>query len=351
MKKLALIGCGGIGRYHLGNFLQSKDIVELVGFCDIIPEKAESFVKEAGCGKAFENYIDMYNEVEPDMVFICIPPYAHGDIEFETIRRGIPFFVEKPVALDMDLARRIRDAAEAKNLITASGFQCRYSKLAERNIQFCRENEVVCVMCERTGGVPSAWWWRNKETSGGQVVEQAIHQYDMVRYTLGEPVEVSSFSTRGFVRDVENYNTDDCSVTIVRFENGSLGAFAVGDYAKNGNAADEKIIFKCRDKRAEHRILDSFRIYGEAPKEESDENKGFIIAGDGAVSAGGGCVEYKEDETYGLRCDRTFMEAVISGDPSKIRSPYRDALKSVVFTMAINESMATGKAVRIDLDR
>lgn len=40
MKKLALIGCGGIGGYHLGHFLQFEDI-ELAGFCDIIPERAE----------------------------------------------------------------------------------------------------------------------------------------------------------------------------------------------------------------------------------------------------------------------------------------------------------------------
>ena len=351
MKKLAIIGCGGIGRYHLGHFLQFRDIVDLVGFCDIIPEKAEAFAKEAGCGKAFENYVDMYDEVQPDMVFICVPPYAHGDIEFETIKRGIHFFVEKPLALDMDLARRIRDAAEAKGIITASGFQCRYSNLTEENIKFCRDNEVVCVMCERTGGVPSAWWWRNKELSGGQVAEQAIHQFDLVRYTLGEPVEVSSFSTRGFVRDVENYNTDDCSVTIVRFENGALGAFSIGDYAKNGNSADANIIFKSREKRAEHRILDSFKIFGEAPKEDDNEAKGFVIAGDGAVSAGGGCIEYREEGDKGIRCDRTFIEAVISGDPSKIRSPYRDALKSVVFTMAINESMETGRTIKLDLDK
>lgn len=49
MKKLALIGCGGIGRYHLQHFLQFKDI-QLAGFCDLIPERAESFAAEAGEG-------------------------------------------------------------------------------------------------------------------------------------------------------------------------------------------------------------------------------------------------------------------------------------------------------------
>ena len=116
MKKLAIIGCGGIGSYHLEHFLDYTD-VELAGFCDLIPERAESFAEKAGRGRAFTDYREMYDAVEPDMVFICIPPTCHGEIEFETIRRGIPFFVEKPLALDLDLARRIRDAAEAKGLI------------------------------------------------------------------------------------------------------------------------------------------------------------------------------------------------------------------------------------------
>ena len=100
MKKLAIIGCGGIGRYHLSHFLEFHDI-ELAGFCDVISERAEAFVEKFGSGKAFTDYMEMYDEIKPDMVFICIPPTEHGEIEFETIGRGIPFFVEKPIALKL----------------------------------------------------------------------------------------------------------------------------------------------------------------------------------------------------------------------------------------------------------
>ena len=52
-KRLALIGCGGIGQYHLSHFVQFKDIVDLVGWCDLIPERAEDFKQKAGCGEAY----------------------------------------------------------------------------------------------------------------------------------------------------------------------------------------------------------------------------------------------------------------------------------------------------------
>ena len=350
MKKLALIGCGGIGSYHLSHFVQFKDFVELAGFCDLIPERAEEFVKKAGCGKAYTNYLEMYDEVQPDMVFICIPPYCHGEIEFETIRRGIHFFVEKPLALDLDLARKIRDAAEEKGLITASGFQCRYSNLVEPNVEFCKNNQVVYVDCTRIGGVPGAPWWKVKSESGGQIVEQTIHQFDIIRYVFGEPVEVCTYGTRGFVNEVEGYDTDDCSVTIVKFENGAVGAFSTGDYALSGDSFDSKIIFSTREKRAELKILGTLEIYGDKPKAEEASDGGFVIKGDGALGAAGEKITYHQEGDAGILCDKTFIEAVITGDGSKIRSPYRDAFKSVSFTMACNESMATGKCVKVEME-
>jgi len=351
MKKLAIIGCGGIGSYHLGHFLGFKDIVELAGFCDLIPERAQSFVEKAGCGKAFTNYVEMYDEIQPDMVFICVPPYCHGEIEFETIKRGIHFFVEKPLALDLNLAREIRDAAEAKGLITASGFQCRYSNLVEPNVEFCKNNEIVFIDCTRIGGVPGVFWWRDKDLSGGQAVEQTIHQFDIIRYVFGEPEEVCSYATRGFVKEWDNYNTDDCSVTIVKFKNGTIGTISTGDYATSGNSFDSKIIFSGRDKRAELKILGTFEVFGEAPAAPKEGDGGFVIKGDGALGAASkDTTLYRQDGDAGILCDRTFIEAVISGDGSKIRSSYRDAFKSVSFTMACNESMATGKPVKVELE-
>ncbi|MCI6636509.1 MAG: Gfo/Idh/MocA family oxidoreductase [Eubacteriales bacterium] len=352
MKKLAIIGCGGIGGYHLGHFLQFTDIVELAGFCDLIPERAENFQKKAGTGKAYTDYRVMLDEVKPDMVFVCIPPYCHGQIEFDLIERGIHFFVEKPLALELDLARKIRDAAEAKGLITASGFQCRYSNLVEPNKQFVANNQVVMIECSRIGGVPDQPWWRHKDLSGGQAAEQTIHQFDIIRYMIGDPEEVFSFANRGYISDEEwpGYDTDDLSTTVVKFKNGILATISTGCYATSGNSFDSKITFSTRDKRAELKILDTFKMYGEKPAEPEEGKDGFVIKGDGALSASGDAIVYRQDGDAGILCDRTFIEAVISGDGSKIRSPYADAFKSVSFTLACNESMATGKPVKVELE-
>lgn len=347
MKKLALIGCGGIGGYHLGHILKWQD-VEVAGVCDLIPERAADYAAKSGA-KAFTDITAMYNAVRPDMVFICVPPSQHGAIERETIARGIPFFVEKPMALDLGLAKEINAAVAAKGLITAVGFQCRYSNICEPTLAFARRNEIIFTECARIGSVPGVPWWRVKAQSGGQLVEQTIHQLDIIRYVLGDAVEVFSMAARGFITDMPGYDTDDLSVTVARFANGTLAAISTGCYATAGAAFDSKITFGARDARCDHYIIHKAVIYGEAPA--APEGTGLVVKGDGTLAAGGaeGARVVMDDGTAGDVCDRTFAEAVISGDPTKIRSPYADALKSLAFGLACNASMETGQKVRVEL--
>ncbi len=346
MKKLVMIGCGGIGEYHLGHLTQFKDIVELAGFCDLIPEKALRFCQTAGSGKAYMDFRDMYDEIQPDMVFICVPPYCHGEIEYETISRGINFFIEKPISLDIELSKDIAAKVKEAGLITAAGFQCRYGTIVEPSMKFMRENEVVLVEASRIGGIPDITWWPKKETSGGMLVESTIHQCDIIRYLFDEPELVFSLATNGFVKR-EGYDMDDLTTTVIKFRGGALGVISSGCYATEGASFDSKITFSAKDKRAVHKIISSLEIY---EKEEviTESREGFVVKGDGALSKTSGMTKYMQDGDAGIPCDRTFVEAVISGDGSKIRSPYEDALKSLIFTMACNESMATGLPVKIE---
>ncbi len=349
MQKLAMIGCGGIGSYHLGHFLNFKDI-ELAGFCDLIIERAEGFVKKAGSGKAYSDFIQMYNEVEPDMVFICIPPSCHGFIELETIRRGIPFFVEKPLALDMELANTINDAVAAKGLTTAVGFQCRYDNINEPAIDYIKSNRIVTVAGSRVGGIPGVPWWRIKAQSGGQLVEQTIHQMDILRYFLGEPDRVYSVATRGIITPEKcpNYCTDDLSTTLVVFKSGVTATMMTGCYSENGASWDSKMTFGSISSRMDYRLCSDVRFFGIDKRDVAAEVAG-TISGDGTQrrSESEVGIDVKSSVDFGTICDRTFIDAVLTGDPSKIRSPYSDALKSVAFTLACNRSMETGEVVKL----
>jgi len=349
MKKLAMIGCGGIGGYHLDHFVNFTDI-ELVGFCDLIQDRAESFVQKSGKGKAFTDFRKMYDETKPDMVCIGIPPYKHGEVEFESIERGIHMFVEKPMALDVDLAREIRDKIAAKNLITAVGFQCRYDNINDAAKDYISKNEIVAVQASRVGGVPEVDWWRKTELSGGQLVEQTVHNMDILVYLLGDIDTVYSIPTYGFIKDSEwpGYDTEDLSTTIFKFKSGIAGTMMTGCYSLNGASWDSKFTIGTRTSRLDYSLLSNVTIYGVDEKDMAEEIAG-VVKGDGMQRRNENEVgiKIKSNVDAGTLCDRTFIDAVISGDPSKIRSPYDVAFRTLAAVLACNESMKTGQPVKV----
>lgn len=351
MKKIAIIGCGTIGMYHLEHFMQFKDI-EIAGLCDERIDRAQSFADMAKSGKAFNDFFEMYDAVSPDMVFICVPPTEHGIIEFESIRRRIPFFVEKPLSLDADLAREVIRQLDKTGLIAASGFQCRYDNINEKARDFIKQNEIMHVAGSRIGGIPDAPWWRIKAASGGQLVEQTIHQMDILRYLLDgdEPDIVYSVATRGHINQSEcpGYYTDDLSTTLVTFKSGLTATIVTGCYALGPSCWDNRLVFGSRDSRMDYRLVTDVTVYGEKGA-EAPEELGGVVSGDGMLRTTGGTgMVTKTDGGFGLTCDRTFIDAVISGDPSKIRSPYADAWKSVAFCLACNESMNKGQPIKVE---
>lgn len=350
MKKLVLIGCGGIGAYHLEHLVQFKDI-ELAGFCDLLLDRAEDFVRQAGSGKVYTDFNTMYDEIQPDMVFICVPPTCHGKIEFETIRRGIPFFVEKPLALDLSLARELVRQVEAKGLIAASGFQCRYDNINDTAREFIKGHPILHVAASRVGGIPDAPWWNVKSTSGGQLVEQTIHQLDMLRYLLqSEPDTVYSVASRGYITQDENpgYFTDDLSTTLITFQNGVTCTMMTGCYSLNGASWDSKMTFGSRSARMDYHLCEKVSLFGVDEADKASETQG-TIAGDGTQrkSENEVGVTVKNLVDFGLTCDRTFVDAVLTGDASRVRSPYKDAYKSVAFALACNQSMESGQPVKV----
>ena len=349
MKKLAVIGCGGIGTYHLDHLVKFDDI-ELVGFCDLIIERAENFVKIAGCGKAFVDFKEMYDEVNPDLVFIGIPPYKHGEVEFETIKRGIHMFIEKPAALDMNLANEISAKVSENKIITAVGFQCRYDNINDTAKDFIHKNKIVAAEGSRVGGVPEVDWWRKKDLSGGQMVEQTVHQIDILRYLFGDLDTVYSVARRGFVTDEEfpGYDTDDVSTTLFTFKSGLSCSFMTGCYSLNGASWDSKMTFGTRDARLDYRLLTHVKIFGVDEKDVAEDIAG-VVKGDGMQRRNENEVgiTVKSSVDAGTICDRTFIDAVINSDPSKIRSPYVDAIKTLEVVLACNESIKTGMPIKI----
>ena len=156
----------------------------------------------------------------PDAVWLCVPPFAHGEPELAVLRAGLPFFVEKPLAADLPTAERVTAAVSAAGLPTATGYHWRHLDTVVRAREALAGARVRLVDARWWGTTPPAAWWSRADRSGGQVVEQATHLLDLVRLLAGEVAEVvgDAAPSGRAGRDVP-----DATAAVLRFASGAVG--------------------------------------------------------------------------------------------------------------------------------
>jgi predicted dehydrogenase len=317
--------------HHMTGVLTFDD-VEVVAVADPRPERTEAMMKRTGATRAYAGHKDFFaGEDKLDAVYICVEPTAHDGIEETCIERGIPFLVEKPMTLDMEQGRKIAEATQKAGLVTCVGFQDRYLDIIDRTKEELQGMKVGMVYGSWFGGVPQVWWWMKKNTCGGQLLEQNIHLADMLRYLFGEADSVYAVCGGGLIDPSEfrttlpTYETDDFSTALVTFKSGVVANLMSGCFVtREGNYIRNGLTIIGRDKSIEYTLRRSVTIY----TAESQLT-----------------VNRMRDQSE--RHDRAFLDAVRSGDPTAVRSPYSDAYKSLILAEAANRSMASGLPVKL----
>jgi predicted dehydrogenase len=233
--RTAILGCGSFAHRHAGNLQQLADDFEMVAFCNRTIAKAETFSQQYTNGRApvFSNHHEMFEKVPLDAVVICLPPYAHSDEVEIAASLGTHVFIEKPIALTSEHGWRMVAAAEKAGIVTQVGFMFRFGEAIERLKAMIGSGEAgaVGLMSARYFcNALHAPWWRKRDLSGGQLVEQVIHMVDLMRFLMGDAVTVYSRQENLFHREVEDYTVEDVSATVFGFPHGGLGVI----YATNG---------------------------------------------------------------------------------------------------------------------
>jgi len=90
--KVGLVGTGGMANGHLEHLSEIKE-VEITSLCDIKRERVEAASKKYG-GKIYTDYEKMLKEEKLDALYICLPPFAHENIEILAAEKGTHLFIE-----------------------------------------------------------------------------------------------------------------------------------------------------------------------------------------------------------------------------------------------------------------
>ncbi|RBW70891.1 Gfo/Idh/MocA family protein [Bacillus taeanensis] len=237
--RLGIIGVGGIAQdRHIPAFLQLKDNVTIAALSDVNLERAKEAAAKFDIPHVFENYEEMFNEV--DAVCICTPNKFHAEISITALQSGVHVLCEKPMALSAEECEAMLEASKKADKVLAIAYHYRFMKEAQAAKRMITNKEigtplVVRVQALRRRKVPGWGVFTNKELQGGgSLIDYGCHLLDLALWLMGNPkhVEVTGTAYNALSKtpnqvnlwgafDHQTFNVDDHVTAYIKFENGA----------------------------------------------------------------------------------------------------------------------------------
>ena len=227
--RYALIGCGRISPNHI--MAAKNNNLDFVAMCDLDTEMMEEKTEKFGLDSVhqYTDYQEMLEKEKPELVAIATWSGEHARIALDCLDAGCNVIVQKPIALSLADADRIIAKANEKNLKVCANHQNRFNK----SIQKIRTALEAGRFGKMFYGTATIRWNRNQdyykqapwrgtwEEDGGALMNQCIHNIDLLRWMMGDEVDTVYGMT-----DRLNHPYIDCEdlgIAVIKFKNGSYG--------------------------------------------------------------------------------------------------------------------------------
>lgn len=230
--KIAILGVGRLGAFH-AKVLRELPGVDELRINDADSARAAGLAKELGAKHA--DSVDAAFE-GADAAVIVTPTGTHAELIIRALDRGLAVFCEKPIALDLASTKRVVDHVDKTKGRVQIGFQRRFDKGFQEARRRVRAGELGTVysfhMTSRDALPPPDAYI---ETSGGQFVDQLIHDFDVTRWMFGDEVEelYATGSTLGFPQYAK-YNDVATSAVVLRLRGGAMGLLQAARHNEAG---------------------------------------------------------------------------------------------------------------------
>lgn len=227
--KYALIGCGRISPNHIEAARNNK--LDFVSMCDVLPkmmiEKSDRFGLDAV--RKYTDYKELLEKEKPELVAIATESGKHASIALDCIAAGCNVIIEKPIALSIADADTIIKAGHDAGVIVCANHQNRFNK----SIRYIRKALEEGRFGQLSHGAAHVRWNRGKDyydqapwrgtwvQDGGCLMNQCIHNIDLLRWMMGDEIdEVMAYTDR---LEHPYLETEDIGMALVKFSNGSYG--------------------------------------------------------------------------------------------------------------------------------
>lgn len=227
--KYALIGCGRISPNHIAA-AKANDL-EFVAMCDVVPDnmKDKELKFELTEVRQYTDYTEMLDKERPELVAIATESGKHAQIALDALDYGCNLIIEKPIALSLSDADKIIEKADRLGLKVCACHQNRFNKSIQKireaveknrfgkmlhgtaHIRWCRDHEYY----------DRASWRGTWEQDGGALMNQCIHNIDLLRWMMGDEIDEVVGMTDRLHHDY--IQAEDLGMALIKFKNGSYG--------------------------------------------------------------------------------------------------------------------------------
>ena len=227
--KYALIGCGRISPNHIE--AAKNNHLEFVAMCDVLPEAMQEKSDKFGLEdvRKYTDHKELLEKEKPELVAIATESGKHAAIALDCIAAGCNVIIEKPIALSIADADAIVTAGRKAGVVVCANHQNRFNK----SIQYMRKALEEGRFGKLSHGAAHVRWNRGKSyyeqapwrgtwaQDGGCLMNQCIHNIDLLRWMMGDEVEEVMAYTDQLQHDY--LEAEDLGLAMVKFKNGSYG--------------------------------------------------------------------------------------------------------------------------------
>ncbi len=347
--RLGIVGMGNIGKHHADYLLAGKvPRGELTAVCSTSPHKLEAY--RAKGPRVFDRAEKLIESREVDAVILATPHYQHTSLGIAALEAGLHVMVEKPIsAHKADAERLIAVAQNHPDQIFAGMFQLRveprYQKIRGliQNGELGRVVRVSWIITDwyRTEAYYASGGWRAtwRGEGGGALLNQCLHNLDVMAWLLGRPARVRGFCQLGRYHNIE---VEDNVTAYLEYANGATGVFITSTGEAPGTNRFE--IAGTRGKV----VLENNRLG--FTRNETDMIEFSKTAKVGFSKPGVWNVEIPFENAPAPHASlmQNFIEAILDG--AALIAPGEEGLQSVELANVILYSSLLGQTIELPMD-
>jgi myo-inositol 2-dehydrogenase / D-chiro-inositol 1-dehydrogenase len=320
--RVALVGTGWIARDHLAALAEHED-TEVVAVCDVDEERAHSAAPSGAT--VYADWRELLDCEELDSLWICTPPLAHREPAVAALERGLPVYLEKPIARTVEDGATIVAAAEASEAPCAVGYQWHALELLD-DLRTALDGQAVGLLAGKSiGPTQSRPWFLDRAQGGGQLLERASHHIDLQRAIAGDVERVQAASTSVELAERADGDVEPAISLILQFAGGGIGTIQVA-WTKTGQVRIFGLDVVAADSTFQLELDPTFRLTGRTGERDVDAD---ATTPPFQRSIGG------------------FLEAVRARDRDAVFCTPRDALGTLAVATACEQALATGETVAV----